>query len=687
MFRCILGPLRSLPSPRAFVLGAAFALAGVGGCSSTGSPPAAPTVSSTFDVASSLGGEAFFDLPFPSDARLNADGGPDVAAFPDQGVSILVGLKGGAAARKGVPVVPSAYFRFTGALAPRDADTLVDGGDAASILLLDVDPASPDKGKAYPVVASTLAPDAYVPTGLLGVAAHPGIVLEPRRKYAFVVRRNVGAEGGAQVEPAPAFAALARGETPQGARGAELAALYAPLWPVLDAKNIPRADVASATVFTTGDVVSDTAALSERVRAQYTPSITGFALEADPTGALPEVCHVRATITLPQFQKGTPPFDTDGLFELGADGAPIKQRDEVVPVSITVPRTPMPAGGYPLVVYFHGSGGVSREAVDGGDKSTAADNGRWPSTTLARHGFAVAASALPASPERVPGAGSFDYLNLDNPIAMRDTFRQGIIEQRIFIEALSRVKIPAAALTGCSGPSLPQGETDYRFSMDPLSVQGQSMGGMYAHMMGAVEPRIRALVPTGGGGYWMYFILKTPKVPGAAGLLALLLKTPEKLNHLHPTMQIGEMALEPIDPIVSVPRLAHAPLPGHPTRSMYVPVGKGDSYFPPAIFDAIALAYAHPRVGDEVWPSMGEAQKLVGVSAAASYPVRENMKGAGGAYTSAVVQYAPTGAWDGHQIYRRLDEVIYQYGCFHRSFRKGAPVIAAPAPLGSPCPE
>ena len=44
--------------------------------------------------------------------------------------------------------------------------------------------------------------------------------------------------------------------------------------------------------------------------------------------------------------------------------------------------------------------------------------------------------------------------------------------------------------------------------------QGQSMGGMYTNLISAVEPRIRAAVPTGAGGYWSHFILITPLIPG-----------------------------------------------------------------------------------------------------------------------------------------------------------------------------
>lgn len=657
------------------------------GCSSDGDGASdEPAVTVAFDPTAQFGAEnAFFDFPYPSDLRLTPQGTPDVLAFPDPGVPILVGLKKAAQERRGFPVVPAAYFKFTAKLLDRDPEQLVEGGAKAPLLLLDVDPASPERGKAYPVVAQTPNADPYVPEHLLSIAARPGIVLPPNRKFAFVVTRAVGMDGGKEPSAPPALAALARGETPPGAKGAELRELYAPLWETLDSVGVVRADVAGATVFTTGDVVADNAALGDLVMKTYAPELTDLVLEADPQNKQPSLCHVRAKIVLPQFQKGAPIYTTEGLFDIGADGVPVKQRDETVPVSIAIPRQPMPAGGYPLVLYFHGSGGVSRQLIDGGDGNDPAE--RWPAGVLAPLGFASAGSALPISPERVPGAADIDYLNVNNLVAMRDTFRQGILESRIFLAALSRVKIPPAVLTGCSGVSLPAGESDYHFADNPHA-QGQSMGGMYTNLVAASEKRIKLAVPTGAGGYWVYFILKTSTVPGAAGLVALLLRTTEKLSFLHPALQIAETALEQVDPMVSAARVANRPLPGHPARPIYEPVGRDDSYFPTVIFDAMDLAYAHPRVGDEVWPSMRDAQKLVGLDAPLSYPVKANLMSVDGQpYTGAIVQYAPDN-YDGHAIYRKHDAVIYQYGCFHSSFRKtGTAVIPAPAPLGSACPE
>src|SRR6185312_8861072 len=68
----------------------------------------------------------------------------------------------------------------------------------------------------------------------------------------------------------------------------------------------------------------------------------------------------------PQFQQGTPPFDSEGLFQTGSDGLPMEQRTEDAPVAISIPLGQMPANGFPLVTYFHGSGGLSTALADRG---------------------------------------------------------------------------------------------------------------------------------------------------------------------------------------------------------------------------------------------------------------------------------------------------------------------------------
>jgi hypothetical protein len=317
--------------------------------------------------------------------------------------------------------------------------------------------------------------------------------------------------------------------------------------------------------------------------------------------------------------------------------------------------------------------------------------GKGPAHVIAAHGFAAVGAALPLSPDRLPGASEQAYLNFANLAAFRDTFRQGAIEQRLMIEALSSLRISPSALGACAGPELPVDETDYFFDTSAMVGMGQSMGGMYTNLIGSIEPALRALVPTGAGGHWSYFILETSLIPGVADTVALLLGVePASLSFMHPAMHLLALAWEPVEPLVYMPRLSRRPLPELYARPIYEPVGEGDSYFPTPVFDAVALAYGHPMVGDEVWTSMQDALALAGLDGILGYPLNDNLQSVDGEpYTAAVVQYEGDGFSDPHGIYMQLEEVRYQWGCFLYTAIHGAngAVIPAPAPLGTPCPE
>ena len=419
---------------------------GCGDDDSTTNPTAAsPGTRVVFDLDADLTDAAhFYDLPYPSDLRLDGNGRPDVRGFPlAAGNTVLPPVKAIAARSTGFPTIPAAYFRFDAPLAARDPNSVIPPEPHAPLLLLDVDPASPDRGHLVPVVATVVPTDPYAPANLLAIGPMPGVVLAPRRTYAFVVQRAFGDETGAALGVPLSIAQLRDGQAPPGTHGATALALYAPLWSTLDDIGVARTQVAAATVFTTGDVVSDLAALSSAVLAGHGVDIDGLALDPADGATHPRFCELHGHVRFPQFQRGKPPYNTQGLFELDANGLPIVQREEDAPVVVTIPRSAMPPGGYPLVVYVHGSAGLSTQVVDRGPVTTPGGDptpGEGPAHVLAAHGFAVAASAMPLNPERLPGAELRAYLNIRNLASYPDTFRQGTIEQRLLIDALARLQ-------------------------------------------------------------------------------------------------------------------------------------------------------------------------------------------------------------------------------------------------------
>lgn len=639
--------------------------------------------------------EHFYDAPYPSDLRLSAAGTPNLSGLPIPGAAAkLVGnLVKAAAERRGFPVISVGYFHFDGPVAASEVSTVRPASFESPIVLVDVDPASPERGKLVPTVASSLLADDYLPDNVLAVAARPGFVLHPSRTYAYVVFREYGDAQGNPLGVSEEMSALAQGKAPSGPKGDALVASYAPLVETLKSAGVDPSRVAAATVFTTGDVVKDTFELSEKVLKKTSVTIDALTVtEAD--GDHPGYCELLGTVSFPQYQKGKPPFDSEGLFALDAEGLPTSDRVEVSNVVLTIPQgTPIPAKGLPLVVYLHGSGGLPNESTDA-SKIPASDPmsdgplGQGPASFVAPHGFAMIAASLPFANDRFPSDNEQSYLNFNNLAAFRDTFRQGILEQRLFLAAASSLRVPASALAACPGVALAPGAKDLGFDPEAFFAMGQSMGGAYTNYLGALDPHIKAVVPTGAGGFWSFFVLETEVLPNAAGLIGVVLATPNPLSFAHPALHLLETAWEPVDPLAYVPRLAQRPLEGQPVRPIYQPAGKGDRYFSIAVYDAMALAYGNRQAGEPVWPSMQEALSLDGRSGILPYPVVNDVTNeAGKPYTGVVVQYAGDGIADPHAIYRQLDAVKYQYGCFLSSFLKtGIATVPAPAALGTPCP-
>ncbi len=639
-----------------------------------------PSETVAFDLDGTLVGTTFWDLPFPSDLRLTAEGRPDLAGFPNpRSLPVVVDLLSVAADRAGFPVMPIAWFKFTGTPPQYALDRVIDADATAEAALIDIDAASPERGALYPLVAQTLVDDAFTGSGLVAIAPRPGIVLRGHTRYALVLRREFAP--GAAV-PA-AFATLADGGTPGGGRGAAARELYAPLWPVLDELAIDRDDVLVATVFTTGDEVALLHERSEGIRASASAVISELRIETTDGAAHSGYCELVANVTFPQYQLGAPPFDDGGGFAYDASGLPVVQSSLTVPLTLTIPTGTMPANGWPLWQFFHGSGGASFDLVDDGPSAIVDGDpaiGEGPGAVVARRGIAAVATAMPLNPERMPGASNYAYLNLNNLAAFPYTFQQGVFEQRLLLDALVALEIPATTLAACSGVQA----TTHRFDATKLSAGGHSMGGMYMNMIGAIEPRYGAFTPFGAGGFWNKMILDTAIQPGARELLAGVLGVePEPLAFVHPALSLIGLGWEIAEPGASMARIARRPLPGFTARHVYQPVGMDDKFFANDIFDAAALAYGNHQAGEVIWPGTQDALRTDRLEGMMLYPVRGNRAGT----TSVVVQYLDGGLLDAHYIHRQLEAVRYQYGCFLATFvRDGVPTVPGPAATSAPCP-
>jgi len=651
---------------------------------------AAPTGAQLgFDLSGDVAGaDRFFDHPFPSDLRLDADHRPDLSGFPNpKNTPLAADLIAVAGDRTWWPVNTNTYFKSDALLTPRTIDDGVMSKTTDPVLLINL-----ATNTLVPIIVQTTPPDEYIGhKGGIAVAPRPGVILEPNSTYATVVLRSYNDAGGNPLAQPAALRDLASGKTPDGAWAADAATLLQPMWQSLDALGVDRSEVAGATVFSTGDTVADTHDLAKALADMYPVTIDNLQLDPDD-GDHPDFCELIGTIDFPQFQVGTPPFNTDGQFELDTSGLPIMQRTEQSPIVILIPKREMPADGFPLIQYFHGSGGRHNEVVDRGYIATEGGTpqpGTGPGMLFAQQGIASAGSALPISPDRVPSASDIAYLNFNNMKAFPYLFRQGVIEQRMYLDALLELRISPATLGSCAGATLPAGASEFRFDGTKVFGQGQSMGGMYTNMITATDERFKLAVPTGAGGMWSRMILLTTLLSNIPDLLSVVLDVPlDELDFMHPALHLVEHGWEAAEPFVYMARVAHNPLRGHPVRSIYEPVGKDDVYFATPIYDGAALAYGNEQAGNAVWPTMQDALAVDGLDGIVDYNVSQNVTSVDGTpYTGVVVQYEGDGIRDPHYIFVQREEVKYQYSCFYASWlRDGVATVPAPATLGTPCP-
>ncbi len=634
---------------------------------------------SAFDLKADLQDEKrFYDLPYPFDWRLDESGRADLTGYPIwQDNPVLVGLRKIAGDPVGFSTLSRGYFRFNRPLAAQSSGNVIPATVDASVLLIDVDPESPERGTLYPTVASTPFPDPnYVPDFLLAVAPAPGIVLQPNRQYAFVVRRSLRNALGQPLGTPAALKRILRDPLPRNPLRAAAYNIFQPLRDTLPLIGLRRQDIAAATVFTTGDPVGEMARLSEQIVDRYDLTIDNLRLDPDDGATHKRFWEFHGAIAMPQFQTGAPPFNTKGRFAFTPEGELIQQRTENVPIVITIPKNqPMPAGGFPLMLYQHGSNGLSTQVVDRGPIVESGGEplpGLGPAHVVAEYGIATVGSGSPLNPERFPGGGRDAYLNFANLAAYPDTFRQGVLELRLLLKALETLSISAEHLPTSESSS------DARIDTSGVAVLGQSLGSQYANMLGAIDPKVEAVIPTGAPGFWSLLVPETELSTAAGALLGAT----QPLDPLYPGLNLLQTAWEMADPITYVPYLAQRPLAGHPARSIYMPVGQGDTEVPEPIFDAMALASGLKQVDLLLWPELQASLALGDFDGVGAYPVANNLTSQDGRpYTGSVVQYAGDGIADPHTIFSQLDAVKFQYGSFLKTLFEGgvAQVLEPPS--------
>ena len=569
-------------------------------------PPVAEPPTARFDLADDPATTPLGEIPFPSDLYQTADGRLDLRGFPrpnGQGIlsTIVETLE---AEVRGFGTSATMFLSFDGrvdvtALPQTSAATMAAD---ATLFVVDVDPESDELGRKWPITwrydeAST----AFTPAFALRIRMVEGIALRPERLYALVVTTGAA-------DPAPAFMETIGDARPEGVLGAAWD-LHRPLAAWLSANNV---SAATASVFRTQDPVGELFQARDFIQTLEAPEL----LSIESLGVQQARFELfDGVYRAPRFQEGVIPYQAagEGAIRFDADGNPIVQGQEELRFALSIPLGEMPEGGWPLVLYAHGTGGDYQSFIRG-----------TVASVLARNGLAVLAIDQIHHGTRDNGrcAGQTAtcvqilYFNFLVPRAGRDNTRQAALDYVTLLRFAKGLDI-AAGLSS-------EGKAAH---IDPSRVMfmGHSQGGLNGPLVLAIEPELRGGMLSGAGSTIAISIEQKTEPVNINQLVraALLLAPGDPLDRWHPTLSMLQTFIEASDAVNYGRFWFDEPAPGHLPKSIFMTVGLLDPFTPPDATFALAASGRVPIIEPVSAPI--EALELLGIEPAGLPPYRGNV--------------------------------------------------------------
>jgi hypothetical protein len=632
----------------------------------------------------------FYRLPFPNDARL-IDGAIDLSGHASPGALIpeLGDVVGGVidvieADHTAFGNNASVFLRFSGDV---NYDTLLLGDPGkGTAYTIDITPGVTDYGERHPGgFRASGDRGLYICDNWIAMTPSEGRPFAPGHTYASVITTGVlGRDSNDPAAQDEDFAAVLADDPPADDRLQRAWEAYDPFRAWLVISGTDPASIAGAAVFTVQDPRQPLVDLREVVRGEAPPEVDGVVLcvsgDAGPyaddedetrgcTDVDPAFHEIQGQVGLPMFQEGTPPYKTEG----GAlTGAPTGT--EPVVFSLTVPADePMPATGWPLVIYGHGTGGNYRSHVLGGVAGMLSSLQTEDGTEL---GFAVLGiDAVAHGPRRHPDTwdpamlavdpAAYDadvlFFNVLNPRAARDNPLQAAADGFGLVQLAETLDWDELAS--------PTGEP-IRFDSGQLYYLGHSQGSTTGVGFVAYEPELRGAVFSGAGGLLIESMINKRNPYDLPAALMVGLADPA-IDRWHPVLNLVQLLAERADAINHAGAVMDEPVGDQLPHHVLQTYGIGDTFTPDVTQYALARALRVEQVtnGNPSLESIGIANP----------PVTGNEHAAGETVTAVVALYQPATGEDGHYVIFDLADAQTQVGQFlATAVVDGVPTVVAP---------
>lgn len=579
---------------------------------------------------------------WPNDRLVIGDDHPNLLPFPNPGIDLLTEyLTYGTEVLDGWGLNGSVYFQFDATIELASLPRTTDATDPLAVVqLVNVTVGSPRYGQSTPLEFGWHedGTDLYYLPRTLAMRPVFGMGLAEGETYCAVITRGVRDVDGGYLQTAPEFA-------DELLTDPSLAPLVA--W-LTDTSPLHQADVAVASCFTTQHASQELRTVADFIASLDAPDVVWV--------HEPSVYNEFHGVYLaPNFQAGEKPYEADGDLRFD-EGVPIVQSEEELRFLLIAPTLEeMPEGGWPVVLYGHGTGGDYESC-------------RGVTEQLVGEGFALLCIDQPLHGTRRPEAGplndneltvfSFNFLN---PRAGRMSFRQSAID------TITLSHMVASGRFGLDGDQTVSG-TPLALDPERIFFFGHSHGGLSGALVFAVDPRIVGGVISGAGGVIINTILlrKDPLDIKALVQGALAIAPPD-LDTFHPMQSLIQMMVDATDP-ANYSRYWLDPI-GDPTAAKHVFVTEGTS------------DHATPGIATETMTAIGGLPLITPLSNASAphdlrgiapvtMPVTNNVETDDGPRTAASRQWRGASHWVAFDS--RQAESMWL--TFFRTLRDGGPV-------------
>ncbi len=526
-------------------------------------------------------------VPFPSDrhtrpdpttaTRLRVSIGPEtsadaiVAGYPifTQRFSEMDGFStsGGVAAGLTGPIDGALFSGPQGGVAFEALDPSAFTKKGSPIILLDVDPASPEVGRPvglFPRYFAQEKNDEFLEDEY-SIVARPEVPLAPGRRYLFALTDALVSLDGESVGRSDATKALLEDDPAD-----DYAVKVDEGLDVLERSiGITRDEIVVVSVFTTASVTSELFALAGAIK-QTSPPALAEPWEVESTSTEDARIRFRARFTAPEYRSSEGTFVVEG-------GLPQPQGSEDLELFLAFSDRDV-SGPRPIVIYQHGLGG---------DK-----DGSWGAAErLSELGVAVVSIDSPEHGSRGGGATSvlesvFAFFGIDavsyafDVAKARDNFRQLTADQLELVRFLR---------SQSSLDLLPVGAPDGVPDLDTSQVLyiGHSFGSVQGPSLFALAPEVTHAVWNVGGDGLMFIMEDSVLFSVMVDFIKPFGTTDGQLARF---FSAGQAVVDPGDPLNYARHCLIAPPEGSGLRSILLQEVMDDGIVPNTSTEALARA-------------------------------------------------------------------------------------------------